>query len=76
MRWRRGERSSDIEDRRGQSISGRFGAGPKLGIGGILTLLALSLIFRARFLCHLSGRRWFTERAMPGIDDPNVSYRR
>jgi predicted metalloprotease len=32
MRWRRGERSSDIEDRRGQSIGGRFGAGPKLGI--------------------------------------------
>jgi uncharacterized protein len=55
MRWRRGERSSDIEDRRGQSIGGRFGAGPKLGIGGILTLLALSLIFGQDFFAIFQG---------------------
>jgi predicted metalloprotease len=55
MRWRRGERSSDIEDRRGQSIGGGFRAGPKLGIGGILTLLALSLIFGQDFFAIFQG---------------------
>jgi uncharacterized protein len=52
MRWTRGERSSDIEDRRGEGPPGggmgmRVGGG--LGIGGVLILLVLSLLFGQNF---------------------------
>ena len=51
MRWTRGNRSSDIEDRRGQTPSGGMGmrVGGGLGIGGVLILLVLSLVFGQNF---------------------------
>lgn len=54
MRWERGERSPDLEDRRGQS-PGRVGLpfGPGLGIGGILLLLVLSVVFKQDFFTLL-----------------------
>lgn len=62
MRWTPGGQSPDIEDRRGQSMGGGgFGApgglialllgvfGRRLGLGGVLLLLALSFVFRHYF---------------------------
>jgi len=48
MRWTPGGRSTDLEDRRGAGPGLRLGGG--LGIGGILLLLLLSLIFKRDFL--------------------------
>ncbi|WP_104985329.1 neutral zinc metallopeptidase [Sorangium cellulosum] len=44
MRWTSGTRSSNVEDRRGLS------GGAKMGVGGTLLLLALSLVFGKDFL--------------------------
>jgi predicted metalloprotease len=55
MRWSPGSgRSSDIEDRRGQS-RGLGGRGMHVGIGGALVLLVLSLIFHQDFFSLLGG---------------------
>lgn len=45
MRWTPGGRSSDLEDRRGRG----FGGGARIGVGGALVLLVLSLLFRRDF---------------------------
>ncbi len=57
MRWSDEGRSSDLEDRRGDS-PGLFGGGfglPHIGIGGVLFLLVLSLIFHRNFFALLGG---------------------
>ena len=55
MRWTRGERSPDIEDRRGETPAGGMGlrVGGGLGIGGVLILLVLSLVFGQNFFALL-----------------------
>ncbi len=57
MRWTPGGESSNIEDERGNSGGGGGGGGggfqlgaPHLGIGGIVILLILSVIFKRDFL--------------------------
>ncbi|HEX5529394.1 MAG TPA: neutral zinc metallopeptidase [Methylomirabilota bacterium] len=58
MRWTRGERSQDIEDRRGESPSGGgagFRVGGGIGLGGALILLVLSLVFGQNFFALLDG---------------------
>ena len=56
MRWTRGNRSSDIEDRRGEGGGGfggvRIGGG-SIGIGGAVILLILSLVFGQNFFALL-----------------------
>src|ERR1051325_3164651 len=55
MRWSDEGRSSDLEDRRGNSPGiGGFGL-PHLGIGGVLILLVLSLVFHRNFFALLGG---------------------
>jgi predicted metalloprotease len=57
MEWTPGEVSKDIEDRRGEGGAGGgggFGFG-HLGIGGILVVGALSLIFHQNFFALFSG---------------------
>src|SRR5258707_757570 len=58
MRWTRGERSEDLEDRRGES-SGRgsgLRVGGGVGLGGAAILLVLSLVFaQAYVLAHEIG---------------------
>jgi len=55
MRWTPGGTSPDIEDRRGGG--GGFGGfgGMRLGLGGIIVLGLLSLIFKQDFLSLVSG---------------------
>jgi len=56
MRWTPGGTSSDIEDRRDEGGGGGgFGFGGRhIGIGGMLVLLVLSLVFRRNFFTLLS----------------------
>ncbi len=54
MRWRRGQRSADLEDRRGEGAYGggfRRGVpgGARMGLGGLAILLVLSLVTGQNF---------------------------
>src|SRR5262245_12598812 len=58
MLWRRGARSADIEDRRGESAGGGLGprlpgGGAGLCLGGVLIPLVLSLLFGQNFFAGL-----------------------
>ena len=57
MRWTPGGTSDDIEDRRDESGGGGgFGfGGMRLGLGGLVILFVLSLIFRQNFFALLGG---------------------
>ena len=57
MRWTPGEQSPDIEDRRDEGGGGGFGGfgGRGLGIGGILLLGVLSLVFRRDLITPFLG---------------------
>jgi predicted metalloprotease len=50
MKWKPEGTSDNVEDRRGQAAGVGFGGGRiRLGLGGVLVLLVLSLIFRRNF---------------------------
>jgi uncharacterized protein len=53
MRWTPGGRSEDVEDRRGMSVGG---GGLRIGAGGAVVLLVLSLV---------TGQNWFA--ILPGL---------
>ena len=59
MRWTPGGRSDDLEDRRNER--GRIG-GVHLGIGGVLILLVLSIVFKRDFFSLVGGG----ENMVPG----------
>ena len=56
MRWERGTSDEDIEDRRGSGGGGMTGGGGglKLGLGGLILLGILSLVFKQNFFALLS----------------------
>ncbi|MEI8084164.1 MAG: neutral zinc metallopeptidase [Actinomycetes bacterium] len=54
MRWQRGTSDADIDDRRGSSgSSGGRGGGIRLGLGGIIVVGILSLVFKQNFFSLL-----------------------
>jgi len=56
MRWTPGQDSPDLEDGRGSSGGGGGGFGlPHLGIGGLIVVALLSLIFHRNFFAFFSG---------------------
>lgn len=57
MRWSSGADSSDVEDRRGETGGGGGfgGGGLRLGLGGIVVLLVLSLLFRRNLFTLLDS---------------------
>jgi uncharacterized protein len=78
MRWTPGGRSTNLEDRRGDS-GGRFPGGLRvgggLGLGGILVLAVLSVLFKTDFLSLLNtgeGVPAGSDAAAPAqpVDDP------
>src|SRR5689334_23186961 len=50
MRWDQTHQSNDVEDRRGQSFGG---SGLKIGLGGTVVLIVLSLVFRRNMFAAL-----------------------
>ena len=71
MRWNPGGTSDDVEDRRGDS-----GGCVRLGLGGILILGVLSLLFKTNFFSLLRGGGGTASVDQPGmtqsrpVDDP------
>ncbi len=55
MRWNRGRRSRNLEDRRFQTGRGRAVKGTGLGLGGVLILLALSMWTGQDFMSLAGG---------------------
>jgi uncharacterized protein len=56
MRWTPGGTSSDVEDRRDQGGAGGGGfGGMHIGIGGVIILFILSLVFKQNFFALLGG---------------------
>ena len=57
MRWTPGGSSDDVEDRRDQGGGGGGGGfgGMHIGIGGLVILFVLSLIFKQNFFALLGG---------------------
>jgi hypothetical protein len=55
MRWTPGGTSQDVEDRRDQGGGGFGGGGMRIGLGGLLILFVLSLIFKQNFFALLGG---------------------
>lgn len=75
MRWTRGPRSSDVEDRRGESPGRGMGmrVGGGIGLGGAVVLLVLSLVFGQNFFALLDGGGDFT--GSPGDGSPSAPPR-
>ncbi|NNM06495.1 MAG: hypothetical protein HKO65_15485 [Gemmatimonadetes bacterium] len=55
MRWKRGTRSKNVEDRRGQTGRRRAARGAGLGLGGLVVVLALSLLTGQDLFSLLGG---------------------
>jgi hypothetical protein len=72
MRWSIGDRSSNLEDRRGQRFGG-LGVG-RLGIGGVVILLVLSLIFKRDFFSLVSGGTGEAAPAGPVATTPEEEH--
>jgi predicted metalloprotease len=80
MRWTPGQRSGNLEDRRGQSGGGgfggiRLGGAGGLGCGGTIIVLLLSLFFGPEFLSLLGGGGGpeITTQAPPGAPPADTS---
>ncbi|MEZ4457561.1 MAG: neutral zinc metallopeptidase [Gemmatimonadales bacterium] len=68
MRWKPGETSRDIEDRRG--MRPRMGGGRGLGLGGVLLLLVLSFVFKTDLTSLLGAGGLADQGAAPAEAGP------
>jgi predicted metalloprotease len=68
MRWTPGHRSRNVEDRRGARGTGG-GGGMRVGLGGMLVLLILSVVFKRDFL-SLAGDGAGLTGGAPGMEAP------
>ena len=72
MRWTPGGTSTDIEDRRGEGGGGFGGGGGlRLGLGGTLLLIILSIIFKVNLLSLFSGGGGVVEPSRPAASEAN-----
>src|SRR5947209_2819190 len=82
MRWTPGGTSDDIEDRRDDSGGGSGGfGGIHLGIGGVIVVGLLSLIFQRNFFTLFSGapnaprtEQRAPDRAQDAREKPQVEF--
>ena len=79
MRWTRGHRSEDVEDRRGETTPGgmrgmRVGGG--IGLGGAVVLLVLSLVFGQNFFALLEDGGGVDPAGGPGGPAPSAPARK
>ncbi|MEP7326277.1 MAG: neutral zinc metallopeptidase [Gemmatimonadota bacterium] len=65
MRWTRGGDSSNVEDRRG--MGSRMGGGMRLGLGGTVILLILSVVFKKDFTSMLGSGDPSSAATQPGV---------
>jgi hypothetical protein len=74
MRWQRGTSDADIEDRRGSSGGGfrglPGGGGLRLGLGGIVVLFVLSLVFKENLFTLLDTVPMDTSMTQSGPAGP------
>lgn len=72
MKWTPGGTSQNVEDRRGQTGGGGGfgGGGLRLGLGGALVLLVLSLIFRQNLFQFFETPGGTTSTGVPRISSP------
>jgi len=74
MRWTPGGSSDDVEDRRDDESGGGGGdfgfGGMHIGLGGVVVLFLLSLIFKENFFALLGGGA-MNAPARPGVHRPN-----
>lgn len=77
MRWTPGRRNDNLEDRRGESAGGGFsgggGGGIRLGLGGTVVVLVLSLVFGKDFFSILDGSGVPTTAEQPATGAPVAS---
>ena len=82
MRWNPGGRSSDLEDRRSEGGGGFGGGGIRLGLGGMILLFILSIVFKRDFFSLLGtggGVAPGTTMSQPGPardqrEEPTVQF--
>lgn len=65
MRWTRGSSNSNIEDRRG--MGARMGGGLRMGLGGMVVLLILSVVFKKDFTSMIGGGDPNAAVQQPGV---------
>ncbi|HEY7097356.1 MAG TPA: neutral zinc metallopeptidase [Terriglobales bacterium] len=75
MRWTPGGRSSDLEDRRSEGSGGMQVGGMHLGIGGVVILLILSVVFHRNFLALLGDGGPASLSSPAGQVDPQQDAR-
>jgi len=80
MRWQRGTSDTDVEDRRASSGGGfrgfPGGGGLRLGLGGLIVIGILSLVFKQDFFALLDNVPMDTSLTQPQPRGPRPSNRR